>query len=202
MPQHNKHHDTSYTLIERATKLDDDAAWSELHQRYTKLVYEILKNMNVSSNDADDIASTAFTQLSKSIRNYDASQGKFRTWFGRIVQTSALKHFRSQKRVHKIQDKVEYYAEAEALFSTPEINDNIEKEWQSVIMKEVLERIKVLHRGHAYEILKMDIAGRSTTEISEALQIKVATVYTLRQRVKKHLTKEFKHLEREYTPSL
>jgi len=193
-------HDTSYTLIERATKLDDNSAWSELHKRYSKLVYEILKRMNVSSNDADDIASTAFTQLSKSISDYNSEQGKFRTWFGRIVQVTALKYFRTQKRLNKIQTKVEYYSEAEILFTSPEINVTIEKEWREIILQEALDRIRTLHRGHAYDVLKMDIAGYSTTDISAALQIKTATVYTLRQRIKKHLMREFKDIEDRYIP--
>jgi len=197
MPMSSDPYATRYTLIQRARDLDDEEAWNTLWTHYQNFIMSIARRMGVREYDLDDVQSVTMVTLMKSIQNFDPEKGKFRHWFSRIITVSALRHFRSLKRHEKISDKVQQYHTYIDSYSAPEVEQQIQGEWNRYLTELALERVKELHRGHAYEVLRMDLAGASVEEIHHALQIEVNTVYTLRKRIKRTLKRELSHLETE-----
>lgn len=188
---------TRYTLIQRAHDLDNEEAWNTLWSHYQHFICSIARRMGVKEYDLGDVQSATMVTLSKSIKRFDPEKGKFRHWFSRIITVSALRHFRALKRQERFSDKIHQYHSYIESYSLPEVEQQIQDEWHHYLRRIALDRIKKLHRGHAYEVLCMDLAGATTREIHTALQIEISTIYTLRKRIKRTLKRELTHIQTE-----
>ena len=73
-----------------------------------------------------------------------------------------------------------------------------EREWRVYITNLAMANIEQFFSGKAIEVFKLSIKGKSTQEISEELEIKMDTVYILKNRVKKRLTEEIKQLKVQF----
>ena len=60
-----------------------------------------------------------------------------------------------------------------------------------------MDKIQSTYKGNGIEVFQRTLAGESVAQISEDLSIAETTVYTLRQRVKKSLLQEIRHLIQE-----
>jgi len=183
-------YNTSYTLIERLCDLNEQEAWQTVHENYTRFVFGILNKMGVATNDAEDVAQEVYIQLAKNIEKFDRDKGKFRTWFGTMISRTALKHFRKIKSSNTKKDRLEQYNKIEEQLQSDEMESLLEEEWKGYLCDLALERISQMHRGHAFDVLKLDLLGKSTSVIAQELNITVSSVYTLRARVRKTLANE------------
>ena len=62
------------------------------------------------------------------------------------------------------------------------------------------EMVKEVFQGQAIEVFELGLDGRSAAEIAESTGLSVASVYTLRKRVKKRLYLEIRALVAELEP--
>ena len=87
------------------------------------------------------------------------------------------------------------------LYDAPsnDVEAMIEKEWIAYLSDLAMERMKKVFSGKAVDVFTMSLSGASTEEIAGKLDLKPATVYTLRNRVKARYIKEIhalmEHLE-------
>ena len=79
----------------------------------------------------------------------------------------------------------------------PEIEDIIEKEWAAYIASQAMNRVRENFQGQAVEVFEMSLDGHSASHIAEKTKLTVATVYTLKKRVKKRLYLEIRQLASE-----
>jgi len=191
---------TSYTLIGRALNLDDQDAWRELHDYYSKLIYYLLTAMNVESDDKDDLKQTVMIRLADKIKLYDKEKGGFRTWFSTLVRNEVLTHYRKKTSVSNsvvvydggnLDDEAQEQSDLDILIS---------KEWDNYITKIVQERIRTAFRGNAIQVFDLDLQGYTTEEISKELGLSANTIYTLRKRVKRYLRDEAKSIIQSTEP--
>jgi len=188
---------TSYTLLSRAIDLNDQTAWNELHNRYEKFIYYILREINVPDNDLGDLCQQVMVNLMKSLKSYDRSKAKFRTWMKRIIKNIAYMHYRKVYAHNNKIDALTAEQENNQHIIESEFEKLIDEEWENYITTLAMDKIQSTYKGKGIEVFQRTLAGESASKISEDLNIAETTVYTLRQRVKKSLLQEIRHLIQE-----
>ena len=185
---------TSHTLLGRALDLGDEDAWHKLHETYMSYVTYLLLKIGVRSADIDDVSQAVFVKLSADLPKYDRSRSKFRSWFYFIIKTSALLHFRKETSLKNKHDRYHRFGEAEAALEDSAFESLANKEWESFLIIKAVERIKRSHSGKALQVFLLDMEGCSASEISEQTGLEVASVYTIRKRIKHTLKAELENL--------
>lgn len=188
---------TRYTLLKRACNLRDEQAWEEFVGHYHRFIFYILNELGVASGDIDDVAQQVLVSLTKDLANYDRTRARFRTWLSTVIRNAALAHFRKKRNR---QSRITLFGEEqglEALAQESEINQRIEKEWEAYVASMAMERVREVFKGQAIEVFEQSLDGRASAEIAESTGLSVASIYTLRKRVKKRLYLEIRALVTE-----
>ncbi|MGJ8641728.1 MAG: RNA polymerase sigma factor [Opitutaceae bacterium] len=198
MPELNQ---TRYTLLQRACDLHDRRAWEEFVEHYRRFIFYILNQMRVSPSDIDDVAQQVLISLTKDLSGYDRSRARFRTWLSQVIRNAALAHFRKQKNQKKCMDAFLKKQEQDEPFEVSEIDQRIENEWATYVSNLAMERVLTVFKGQAIEVFELGLDGLPAGEIAEQVGLSVASVYTLKKRVKKRLYLEIRALVAELEPS-
>ena len=188
---------TSYTLLQRALNLNDEEAWNQLHNHYKKFIYFLLHNMGVSSNDIDDLSQTVLASLTEKLKLYDPGRGKFRAWLKKFVTNQVLMHARKEKSLTSKLDKFTESQEINGVSQESALEERVEKEWESYIMRIALERVENTFKGESMRVFKLALEGKKASEIVELTGLETATVYTFKKRVKHQMTLEIRSIIRE-----
>lgn len=76
-----------------------EAAFGEITNRHLRGVYSFALRLVGDSAAAEDIAQDTFLKAWKSLRTYDPSASKFKTWILRIARNTAIDHLRKKKHI-------------------------------------------------------------------------------------------------------
>lgn len=198
----DKNNNTRLTLIQRAMNHEDEQAWNEFVEVYKNYIYVIIRQMNVSKDDCDDLLQQVFVKIWKGFEDfeYGKNRSKFRTWLGGVTHRAVIDYFRKEKSLAKKQDKVSSDSEYTDFmsFTQSEVEQMAEKEWRIYISNLAMQNIKKIFSGKAIEAFEMSVAEVPGEEIAEKLGIALDSVYNLKSRVKKRLVEEIKILRNEY----
>ena len=195
-----EHNQTSYTLLQRACDLHDEEAWVEFADHYLRFIYYILNQMGVRAADVEDVAQQILIMLTRDLENYDRSKARFRTWLSAVIRNAALVYFRKKKSQLK---RIRIFGEEckiEMMDRPSVIDQRIEAEWEEYVAELAMERVRGVFKGQAMSVFEMGMEGLSAAEIAEKTGLSVASVYTLRKRVKKRLYLEIRALVAELEP--
>ena len=172
---------TRYSLLKRARDLGDETAWSEFYEYYKNFIYYILSKNGLSEMDIDDAVQKVMLILVKKISTYSEEKGKFRSWLSVVVSRVAYREIHKSKRSDEI--KNQFLGEVDDK-SDSELEQIIQKEWQSYLLTIALGRIKSRYKRTAVEVFELSMRGASVDEIVELKQLKKSTVYSYNQRIK------------------
>lgn len=193
-------HKTSYTLLQRAVDRGDDEAWDQLVEHYRRFIYYVLHRLNANACDVDDLTQQVLIRVLNSLKNFDRSKGRFRTWLSTIIRNTAVTHFQRNAAARKRIDILQ----AEGGFGTgtqaPEIDAYIEQEWNTYIATQAMERVRARSHGQAMDVFELALDGWSASEISGKTGLTISSVYTLKKRVKKQLYLEVLELTSDLEP--
>src|SRR6476660_1791188 len=123
------------SLIERC-RAGDDAAFSELVDRYKNLVYALVYRMVPDRSRTDDLAQDVFLKVYRGLP-YFRGDARLSTWIYRIVQ-NVCTQARTQRRPevpleHEANDRIRIEpAAADAAFAELETRDRLEKAIQQL----------------------------------------------------------------------
>lgn len=195
-------HTTSHDLIVRACNVNDESAWEEIVKLYQKFICYILVEVGIDHSSLEDLSQQVLMTLMRDLPNYDKNKGKFRNWLSTIIRNVAFGHLRSTKRRTIRNQKYGLSEEIESPTNDLQhIDDLVEEEWEVYIANMAFERIKPIFRGQAIRVFELSLDGNSAKEIARITGLSIASVYTLRKRVKKRLHVEIltitENLERE-----
>ena len=190
-------HQTRHTLLRRARDGGDERAWDELVQHYRRFIHHILKELGVAIDDAEDLSQQILVVLNRDLASYDRSRARFRTWFGTVIRNVAFEHFRKEKSTQKKLHRFGCEQALDGVGATPEVTGLIEREWSTYIANVAMENVRSLFKGQAIEVFELSLEGHSADEIAERSGLTVASVYTLRKRVKKRLYLEIRALSED-----
>ena len=192
---------TRLTLIQRAQDQNDEAAWSEFVEIYKNYIYVIIRQMGIKDKDCEDILQQVLLKLWKKLPDfeYGKNKSKFRTWLGTITHSATMDFFRRQaSQNRRVEGATKEQVAHLSTIDTPEIEEMAEREWRLYITNLAMANIEQFFSGKAIDVFKMTIQGVSNEKISIDLDIKIETVYILKNRVKKRLTEEIKQLKSQY----
>ena len=188
---------TRATLIQRVQNQHDDASWDEFVRVYRRYIYAIIRSMNISEHDTEDILQQVLINLWNSLPKMEYQKIiRFRSWLSTVTKNCVTdfirKRIRDANRLEKAgKDDTLTYLKTIRL---PEIDAIAEREWEVHLTNLALENIEPLFSGKAVEAFRLTLQGKSVEEIAEKLDIKKNSVYRLKNRVKDRLIQEIVHL--------
>ena len=191
---------TRQTLLRRASDMENHQAWEEFVSYYKKFIFILLWHMKIPQQECDDIVQQVLVRVWKNLAKFDKERAKFRTWLVTIIRNTVNTHM---ARISKQNTRMPLSAAPGEEFlnsdegSIDEFEEIYRKEWQTYITNIALENIKPLFSGKAVEAFTMSLTSASAEQIAEKLDIKVQSVYNLKNRVKGRLIKEIQHLRSE-----
>lgn len=175
-------------------KSGDQQAFAELVELYKDKVYQISYRMVGNSHEAQDIAQEAFLRAYTNIHSYDTNR-KFSTWLFRIVTNLSIDRLRKKKPDYYLDAQIEgtdgltAYSQIAADQELPE-EQVVTFEMQEWIQQEILQ----LPPKYRSAIILKYIEDLSLKEISEILDLPVATVKTRIHRGREALRKKLRHV--------
>ena len=189
---------THPSMLQKAVSRADHPVWDDFLEYYDPFITSVLRKMNFQEPAIDDVRQLTFLKLWKNLPAYRKQPGKakFRSWLARLIRNVALNWIRDNKRENS-QSNLTDKTQSEYLVDSPEVEENIEKEWQAYVVKLAIDRLKPVFTGKAFEVLSLSLEGHSGDEISQALGIQKDSVYVLKNRVKKRVQQEIAQIRRE-----
>jgi RNA polymerase sigma-70 factor, ECF subfamily len=185
------------TLVKRIiidVKKGDQQAFAELVELYKDKVYQISYRMVGNVHEAQDISQEAFLRAYMNIDSFDVSR-KFSTWLFRIVTNLSIDRLRKKKPDLYLDQEISgtdgltYSSQVAAAEDLPE-DQVITHELQDWIQEEI-SRLPLKYRS---AIILKYIEDLSLKEISEVLDLPVATVKTRIHRGREALRKKLSNL--------
>ncbi len=191
---------TSHTLLRRALDVGDEEAWEQLVTHYRRFIFYVLNELGAAPADIEDICQQVLVALLRDLRNYDRTKGRFRTWLSAIIRNTAISHFRKQDSRRRRLDSLRQQTVLDSLERNSGIDAYIEREWTTYIATQAMARVRDVFQGKAVEVFELGLDGVAAADVAERTHLTVATVYTLRKRVKKRLCQEILELVAELEP--
>ncbi len=191
---------TRKTLLQRVRNQHDQQSWTELVDVYRKYVYSVIRSLNISEHDADDILQHVFLKLWEKLPDMDPEEIiRFRSLLGRITKHCTIDYVRkrstaAEKLKQAAQDETMQYLKSIQL---PEIDRIAEERWEVFLANQALENVEAQFSGQAVAVFRMSLSGLDVKEIASELGLELNSVYRLRTRVKNQLILEIQHLREE-----
>ncbi|UCZ53416.1 RNA polymerase sigma factor SigW [Bacillus shivajii] len=173
-------------------KKGNQQAFAELVELYKDKVYQVAYRLLGNSHEAQDIAQEAFLRAYTNIESYDINR-KFSTWIFRIATNLAIDRIRKKKPDFHLEDQVAgtedltYYSQISTDEQLPE-DQVVQHEMQEWIQQEVM----MLPPKYRSAIILKYMEDLSLKEISEILNLPVATVKTRIHRGREALRKRLR----------
>lgn len=193
-------YNTRQTLIQRIKANPDEQSWEEFLRIYNPYIYAIIRNMNISPDDAEDVAQQVLIKVWKGIGKVEYSPVRlFRNWLSTVtsncVKDFIRKRAKDAERLEQAsRDDTLTYLNAIAL---PDIDRIADREWGTHLANLAMERIEGLFSGKAIQVFMMSLEGVGVPEIAREMGLKDNSVYRLKNRVKERLAKEIELLRSE-----
>ena len=171
-----KYPTTSKTLLDRIAA-GDEISWDEFYNRYCTVVREIARFKGLDEAEAEDICQQVMLQFFKQSKTFkfDPDIARFRTYFGRIIQSKISNYYRNQPDVPSEEIEPDPQpGEAENLFLT---------EWRKMILKEAERELKnrvAPETFQAYELYA--VQNRPVEKVAAYLDCSVNQVYQAKKR--------------------
>ena len=151
----------------------DDAAFSELVDRYKNLVFAMVYRMVNDRSQADDLAQEVFLKVHRGLP-YFRGEARLATWIYRIVANVCVQA-RTKRREVTATDELPDRGAADASFSDLELRDRLEK-----AIAQLPDQYRLLIAAHYLQ-------GVQYEALAEALNIPLGTVKTHLYRAKRQL---------------
>ncbi len=85
----------------------DRASFSELHERYSGVLFSTAFQVLNNQAEAEDVLQDVFVQIWDKAKLYDRARGKPLTWALTLTRNKSIDRLRSAQRRHRLKDEVE-----------------------------------------------------------------------------------------------
>ena len=189
-----KKYETSHTLLNRACDPQDEQAWKEFESRYSVFISYILGQLGVPFDERADLAQQILVKLTSDLPKYDKERAKFRTWFSQVIRNKSKQYFRE---LHRSRMRVNSYAEENPElfdFESPQVDEMIQQEWETYVATLAMDRVRKVYNSRAIQVFEESLNNCPPAQIAEKTGLTLASVYTLKKRVKKSLVMEIRNV--------
>ena len=188
---------TRYSLINRIKATNDEKAWEEFTEHYKPFIFFLLQKMRIEISEQDDLFQEILIHLFKKLDHYIEQKGKFRSWLGVVIKNTSINYINKHNNANTKKEKLFEVLKEVNSYETPKLESIIQQEWQNYTLETALKRLEGIFDSNIIECFKMTMADKSADEIAEKLNIQVASVYVLRNRIKKRLVDEMKKISQD-----
>lgn len=164
-------------LVKRAVEQHDQAAYTELLDRYKESVFYLLMKMVNNRDDAEDLTIEAFGKAFKNIEQYTPNFA-FSTWLFRIATNNCIDFIRKKRMVTVSLDKTfagddggEMTMDVRSNSLDPE--ENLIRKQKNVLMQSLVTKLKPRYRTLVELRYFQEL---SYEEIAERLDLPIGTV--------------------------
>ncbi|VGO22893.1 RNA polymerase sigma factor [Pontiella sulfatireligans] len=193
----NEEWNTRQSLVLRAKDPTDEEAWADFVKYYERFICHLLHRMNINADDFEDMVQVVLVKLWKNLQSYEKQQAKFRTWLAHVVRNAVYDYYKAeQRRGNVIAGNVPIEESIHASEGS-DLEQMIQKEWELYMTNFALERLRGIFSETAVKVFEFSLEGRSVKAIAEQLDIRIDSVYTLKNRVKARFIKEVNAIMRE-----
>jgi len=191
-------HTVSPELLERVRD-GEEAAWQQLVDTISPLVFKIIRNQVRRTSDHEDLGQEAFTKIFLKLNQFVGKQ-PFHHWVSRVTINTCYDWLRKQKvrPLSSFSDLGETQAEIVEKTLTAESSD---QEEDLAAMRDLLERlISSLKPREQIVIRLLDLEENSVKEVCEITGWGESKVKVTAMRARKKLAEQLKHINREEIP--
>ena len=201
MGNESEQYNTRQTLIRRVQDVHDERAWDEFVQVYKRYIYAVIRSMNISEQDADDLFQVVVIKLLDRLPKQDISQIKrFRSWLSTVTRNCVIDFVRKRTREaeqFKTAEKEDALSYLQRI-SVSDMDRIFEREWRIELTQIALENITPLFSERAIRVFRMSLKGASAVEIAEQVGLKENSIYGIKARVKDRLMLEVEAVRQAY----
>lgn len=164
---------TDIELMQRVSNFDSKAL-EALYNRYSPLLYTLIKKIVGDQKDAEEILSDVFTIIWKKASKFDLQSGAVYTWIVTLARNKAVDHIKRSR--NEMQEYSESYEDNYIIpFISPQI-DPLDLETAMKVKDGVEVALNNLTDAQQYVIYQAYYEGLQQEEIAARLNIPVATV--------------------------
>ena len=171
-----KYPTTSKTLLDKIAS-GDEISWDEFYLKYAPIVKALAKFKGLDANAADDVCQQVMLQFFKQSKTFkfDPNIAKFRTYFGRIVNSKLCSYFRKAREMSSEDlDLIPVDAETEKLFMD---------EWRKAVLKEAEQELKQRVSPETFQAYELyAVQNRPVKKVAEYLDCTENQVYQAKKR--------------------
>ena len=188
---------TRVTLLAKLRDQHDEGAWADFAYYYRNYIYNIVRRMNLSHDDAEEIVQIVLIQSWEKLPEfeYDPGKGRFRGWLCRVTGNAVKNYLRDHKnRFVELSEEMQLDPK---LITDPEIEKIAEEEWEEYIPKLAWKNVEKHFDTNVRRVFLMLTGGKAVAEIATELGITESSVYVYRKRIQDRLRPEIKRLKHE-----
>ena len=196
----SEQYNTRQTLIQRIKDKPDEQSWDEFLRIYRPYIYAIIRNMNVSVDDIDDLVQQVCIKVWKNIDGMELmASHRFRSWLSSVVINCVRDFFRKTQRDAARLEKAVGDESLHHMRSvdSPEIEEIAQREWEIHLTNLAMDNIEPFFTKQTIEVFLLSLEGLSAKEIAVKMSLSENTVYYQKNRFKKRLVQEIAHLREE-----
>lgn len=163
------------TLVD-AAKQGDMAAFEQLIQRHTTMIFRVAMHIVACHEDAEEVVQDAFFKAFQHLQDFEG-RARFSTWLTRIAVNAALMKLRSSRRNTTISMDQELDEGSTLADKVADWKPNPEQLYSETELREILRRA-VAALPHAYRVvfLLRDVEGVSVADTAEMLELSIPNV--------------------------
>lgn len=191
---------TNQTLIQRIRNQYDDKSWEEFVHFYQRYIYVIIRNMNVSHHDAEDLGQQVVLKVWEGIQKFDYQPGKhrFRSWLCVVTKNTVINYIRKKSnQMTKLsgseQNDLQLYLNG---ISLPDIEKVAKREWENHVATLAMEKVSERFQPQVIEAFKLFTEGLDGKAIADQMGIPLNTAHVYKKRVQDALREEVKEFDR------
>ncbi|MEM7476190.1 MAG: sigma-70 family RNA polymerase sigma factor [Planctomycetota bacterium] len=189
---------TQATLLMRLRQEDDVIAWSQFVDVYGPLVYRFGRKRGLQDADAADLTQEVMREVARCIGRfeYDPSVGRFRDWLYLVAQRRLSNWFRLANRQPNGSGDTNMLATLNAVEGADAEQELWEQEHRQQLFEWSCEQIQGEFETKTWEAFwRTTVENQKPNQVSEALGMKIGSVYVAKNRVLKRLREKVAMIE-------
>ncbi|MFO1499172.1 MAG: sigma-70 family RNA polymerase sigma factor [Verrucomicrobiota bacterium] len=193
---------TRQTLLARLQNPEDRQSWDEFAAIYSKLIFSVALQAGLNQWEAQEVLQETLLGVSKTITEYQATKGRFKSWLLRLTSWRITDQFR--KRQRHIQRSIESSTKSSrtptiARIADPKPGDLEaiwEREWTKNLFAMAVDRVKRLVNAKQFEVFELYIIKQwPAAKVAKVMDIPPGQVYLAKHRILALVKKEVRKLE-------
>jgi len=176
-------------ILAKASQAGSEDSFSKLFNALYEKIFRYI-SFKVKPEEVEDLVSDVFLKVVTKLQSYKLPAHKktgFTAWVFRIAHNTVVDHYRTQRHLLRLDDDTYSDTPFDIPDKAPLPDEELQKEFESVRIRSVLEKLSPLHR----EVLELKyLEDFSNTEIAHITGKKEGNIRIIQMRALREMKKE------------